>query len=275
MLTTCDSGIFGCTIANIPWILAGLAAILLVLLGLRLALHLRERWRHRTPGQVLESAPPRKVAPPGSPLQPPVGKPAAAAARPPAKPTPLKFHIADAPDLKRTSFQDDGNVQGDFGELVTSAFLAAQGWKQVRSKIADGRGIDGLFLREIRGGGGFECLATETKTNSSAYDARSMSDEKILRDIDDLYEVGAVDKAAADELVRGIREGASFFRKELWRHDLASGLTTITELDREGRKGRSLTRSNARLMSALYAALEQFDRRSVYLGRPPVDDGEV
>ena len=79
-------------------------------------------------------------------------------------------------------------------------------------------------------------------------------------------------QTAADELLRGLTQGASFFRKELWRHDLSSGLTTITELGRKGEKGRSVTRSNARLMAALHASLERFDRRSLYLGRPPVDD---
>jgi hypothetical protein len=49
-------------------------------------------------------------------------------------------------------------------------------------------------------------------------------------------------------------------------------MTTITELGRKGEKGRSITRSNARLMAALHMSLKAFDRRSIYLGRPPVDD---
>jgi hypothetical protein len=219
---------------------------------------------------------PRDV-PPGSPLQPsPTAKQPQRAKDPraavPAKPTPLQLRVADPPDLTLADFNGDTDVQGDFGEVMTAVVLAGQGWKLLPSTLQGRRGIDGLFVREVKGGGGYECLATETKTNGAAFDAASMSDERLAADIADLYELGAFPKATADEMLRGLAQGASFFRKELWRHDLSSGLTTITELGRKGEKGRSVTRSNARLMAALHASLERFDRRSLYLGRPPVDD---
>jgi hypothetical protein len=273
----CESGLFGCTVATFPWIIAGLAVVLALLLAFRLALQLRGRFS-RAPAEpeVASAAAPKPAPPPGSPLQPPPSKsaPAQQQTQAHAKPSPLKLRIADAPDLRRDDFQDDGQAQGDFGELVTSAFLSAQGWKQLPSKLQGGRGIDGLFVREVRGGGGFECLATETKTNSSSYDAASMSDDKIAGDIAELFELGALDKATAEELTRGVRQGASFFRKELWRHDLSSGMTAIAELGRGGEKGRSITRSSARLIAALHMSVENLDRRSVYIGRPPVGDGE-
>lgn len=271
---TCDSGsIFGCTIESFPWIIGGLAAVVLLLLALRFALTLSDRWRapRATPA---EPRPPRQVAP-GSPLHPPSTADAPQrpkAQQPPAKPTPLQLTLSDRPDLTLADFQGDNNVQGDFGEVMTAVALGAQGWRQLPSKLQGRRGIDGLFVREVRGGGGYECLATETKTNSGAYDPASMSDDKLTADIAALYEVGALSKAAADELLRGLAQGASFFRKELWRHDLSTGMTTVNELSRKGEKGRAVTRSNARLMAALHMSLERFDRRSVYLGRPPVDD---
>jgi len=271
---TCNSGsILGCTIASFPWIIGGLAALVLLLLALRFALSMRDRWRQRpAPAQPRE---PRQAAP-GSPLHPPSNqdpqKPAAPKPSAPAKPTPLQLTVSDRPDLTLADFQGDGNVQGDFGEVMTAAALGSQGWKQLPSKLQGGRGIDGLFVREVRGGGGYECLATETKTNSSTYDPASMSDEKLAADIAALYEVAALSKPNVDELLRALGQGASFFRKELWRHDLSNGMTTITELGRKGEKGRSITRSNARLMAALHMSLKAFDRRSVYLGRPPVDD---
>ena len=83
----------------------------------------------------------------------------------------------------------------------------------------------------------------------------SMSDAKLAADIGELGAGDAIAKPIADELVRALRQGPSFFRKELWRHDLSSGLTTITELGRDGAKGRSVTRSSARLMSTLYLSL--------------------
>lgn len=274
MPVTCDSGsILGCTVASFPWIIGGLAAIVLLLLALRLALTWREGWRR--PPEPVETLPPPRDVPPGSPLQPtPTAKQPQRPQEPraPAKPAPLQLRVADPPDLTLADFNGDTNVQGDFGEVVTAVALAGQGWKLLPSKLQGRRGIDGLFVREVKGGGGYECLATETKTNGAAYDGAAMSDERLATDIADLYELGAFPKSTADELLRGLAQGASFFRKELWRHDLSSGLTTITELGRKGEKGRSVTRSNARLMAALHASLERFDRRSLYLGRPPVDD---
>jgi len=272
---TCNSGsILGCTIASFPWIIGGLAALVLLLLALRFALSMRDRWRNK-PAAPNDRPPPRDVAP-GSPLQPPPTEtqPEPAAPKPsaPAKPAPLQLALSDPPNLTLADFQNDNNVQGDFGEVMTAVALSAQGWKQLPSKLQDRRGIDGLFAREVRGGGGYECLAIETKTNSGNYDPAQMSDAKLAADITGLYEVGALSKANTDELLRALGQGPSFFRKELWRHDLTNGMTTITELGRKGEKGRSVTRSNARLMAALHMSLKRFDRRSVYLGRPSVDD---
>jgi hypothetical protein len=238
---------------------------------------LRERWPRRKPAP--EPAPVRAPpnVPPGSPLAPPASRAQQPAhtSRPPAKPTPLQLRISDPPDLRLSSFHGDLHAEGDFGEILTSALLSSQGWKQLPSKLLGGRGIGGLFVREVRGGGGYECLAVETKTNSTPFDPASMSDDKIAAGIGELYELGALSKATADELERGLEQGNSFFRKELWRHDLSNGLATITELGRKGEKDRSLTRSNARLVSALHMSLEHFDRHAVYLGQKPLDEGDA
>lgn len=280
----CDGGLANCAIANFPWIIAGLVAVVVVLSALWLALQFRERFaRSRRPAP---KPPPRepKLVPAGSPLAPPPPGEEPPPKRPPeekrqparpapaAKPTPLQLRLTDAPDLRLSDFRGDLRLEADFGELLTSAYLGAQGWKQLPSKAHGGRGIDGIFVRELRGGGGYECLAVEGKTNGASYSPAAMTDEKLAADIESLYELGALTKTEADELLRALAEGPSFFRKELWRHDLSSGLTTITELGRKGEKGKSVTRSNARLMSAMFLALEQFDRGALYLGDRPVDD---
>lgn len=270
----CSSGIISCAASVIPWIIGGLALLVLVLAGLRLAFFVRERIAARNV-EPREAAPPPPPVKPGTPIAPPPGQaPAPAAESKPQKPTPIQLRVADAPDLRLADFSD-GQTQGDFGELLTAASLAAQGWKGLPSKMQGGRGIDGLFVREVRGGGGFECLAVETKTNSQDYNPASMTDAKLEADLARLYEGGSLTKHTADELIRALRQGPSFFRKELWRHDLSSGLTAVTELGRKGEKHRSVTRSNARLMSALFTALEQLDRRSVYVGVKPVDDEPI
>ncbi|MCE9524229.1 MAG: hypothetical protein K8S25_17560 [Alphaproteobacteria bacterium] len=268
-----SSSIFGCAIENFPLIIAGLALVAVILVLFRLALALRDRGR--TP---VSSPPPTenpsnrpRVVGPGQPLQPSPAPPTP----PPPKPTPLQLKIQDAPKLTLESFRRDAEAQGDFGELLTALKLAADGWKQLPSKMLGGRGIDGLFVRELRDGGGFEALAAATKTNSEPYQPASMSDAKLAADIGELGAGDAIAKPIADELVRALRQGPSFFRKELWRHDLASGLSTITELGRDGAKGRSVTRSSARLMSALYLSLTQFDRNAVYVGSQPIDQSDI
>ena len=265
----CSGGIVSCAVSSIPWIVGGLALLVLLLAGFRLALYVRERILERRPPAAEHPHRPPTVRP-GTPVAPPPVP--AVENRAPGKPTPLQLRIADAPDLRLADFQGDGQVQGDFGELLTAAHLASQGWKGLPSKLHGDRGIDGLFVREVKGGGGFECLAVETKTNNTDYDPVSMSDAKLEADLGRLYEVGALSKPTADELIRVLRQGPSFFRKELWRHDLSTGMTTIADLGRGGEKHRAVTRSNARLMSALFAALEQLDRRSVYVGVKPVED---
>lgn len=266
-----DGSALGCAVENFPWIITGLIVVVLGLVAFRLFLYLRERWPRTKPPTPQPPRTPQKPTPPGTPIQP-TPRPPAPTAPPPPKPTPLLIRISDPPDLKLASFKGDTGVQNDFADVLSAVALAAQGWKQLQSKYHGERGIDGLFVREVRGGGGYECLAIDSRSNTSSYDPASMSDAKLSADIAQLYELGAFPKQTADELMRGLHQGSSFFRKELWRHDLSSGLTTICELGRQGEKGRSLTRSNARLMSTLFLSLEHFDRGAVYLGQQPLDN---
>ena len=272
-MNTCgDSGLYGCAVSNLPWIITGLIIIALALIGFRVWLQLRERGTNPIKADPPPPTKPKSPTPPGTPVAPTPKAPPTPENKPAPKPTPLQIRISDPPDLKLASFKGDMGVQNDFGDLMSAVLLASQGWKQLQSKYHGDRGIDGLFVREVRGGGGYECLAIESRSNSNTYDPVTMSDTKLAADIAQLYELGAFAKATADELTRGLHQGASFFRKELWRHDLSSGLTTISELGRKGEKGRSVTRSNARLMSALYLSLEHFDSSSIYLGQPPLDE---
>ena len=191
------------------------------------------------------------------------------------KPSPLQLQIADRPDLKVTDFANAAS-QGDFGELLTSIVLAQDGWIKLKSKHgADGQGIDGLFVREVRGGGGYEALAVETKTNESRYDPASMTDEKLARDIGDLYAAGAFGRgsdALSAELIRGLDAGPPFFRKELWRHNLSTGLTGISQLGANGEVKSGSWRSYARVASALNLSLKQLDRNASYIGKKSVDE---
>jgi hypothetical protein len=274
MPSTCQTdGAFDCAVSSIPWIIGILLVVLAMLAAARLALLYLER--RRAPG-VPPTAPrsPPKIVAPGSPLQPTPPQPKADK-RQPQKPSPLQLRVADAPDLKVTDFAN-GVARADFGELLTDTILTGDGWKKLESKTG-AAGIDGLYVREVKGGGGFEVLAVETKANEAAYDPASMSDEALERALSALYAQGAfgrsLNESVAHELIRGLRNGPPFFRKELWRHNLTNGVTAITQLGAAGEPKGSTMRSHARLVAGTYAALKQFDRGAIYLSGRPVDDG--
>lgn len=261
-----DDNLLNCAATSFPIIIGALVVVVLLLIALRFYLQFNDR---DDKGQ----SPPPVEKPTGRPNEQPVkpANPSSPASTPSAKPTPLQLRWSDPPDLMLTDFKGDPRIQNDFADLITATLLSSQGWKQLPSRYHRDRGVGGLFIREVRGGGGCECLAVESVANGTAFDPASMSDPKLAADIAQLYELGAFSKQLADELMRGLHQGSSFFRKELWRHDLSSGLTTISELNRKGEKGRSVTRSNARLISALYLSLVNFDRDAVYLGQAPLE----
>ncbi len=187
-----------------------------------------------------------------------------------SKPAPLKLSLREFRGLRLADFRDDGRALRDFGELVTVATLAAEGWKKLPSKIQGGQGLDLLLVREVRGAGGFEARAIEMKTNNAAYDPAAMSDERVQSALGHLHDIGAFDEATFEELYRGVMQGPPYFRKEVWRHQLDSGVTTIWDLDEGGRKTTSQLRSSAHLMDALFQMIKQLDRNADYVDRPPV-----
>lgn len=270
MPSACDSsGTFGCAIENIPWVIGVLAFLVVLLLAARLALLLLERRRLDAQGAPAVPRSPPKVVSPGSPLQPTPPQP--------VKPTPLQLRVTDAPGLRVTDFAS-GQTRGDFGEMLSDIILTGDGWKKLESKTASGAGVGGLYVREVKGGGGFEALAVDTKTNEAAYTPASMSDAALENVLSALYAQGAfgraINESVANELIRGLRNGPPFFRKELWRHNLTNGVTAITQLGAAGEPRGSTMRSHARLVAGAYASLKQLDRSAVYLGGRSVDDGD-
>ncbi len=98
-----------------------------------------------------------------------------------------------------------------------------------------------------------------------------MSDERVQSALGRLHDIGAFDEATFGELYRGVMQGPPYFRKEVWRHQLDSGVTTIWDLDESGRKTTSQLRSSAHLMDALFQMIKQLDRNADYVDRPPVE----
>ena len=274
MPAVCNSGDYlGCAVSNVPWIIGALVVVVALLIALRFALSYGERMRKPLSSAPTAAPASPKMVPVGSPLQPPLPR---EEKRQPAKPTPLQLRVADAPDLRVTDFADSQS-RGNFGELLTDVILTADGWKKLESKFASGGGVGGLFVREVHGGGGFEALAVQTVTNEVAYNADAMADVVLERALSTLYAQGAfgraINDAMAAELIRGLRNGPPFFRKELWRHNLSNGVAAVTQLGPEGELKTSTMRSHARLIAGTYASLKQFDRGAFYVGGRPADDG--
>lgn len=189
----------------------------------------------------------------------------------PRKSVPIKLHLHDFRGLRLADFRNDGRALRDFGELVTVATLAAEGWKKLPSKLQGGQGLDVLVVREVRGAGGYEARAIEVKTNKATYNPDTMSDARVKAALGHLHDIGAFDAATLEHLLDGVDNGPPYFRKEVWRHQLDTGVTTVSDLDEDGRKVSSQLRSSAHLMDALYQMIKQLDHNADYVDRKPVD----
>ena len=159
------------------------------------------------------------------------------------------------------------NDQGAFGEALTIMIMAGQGWRPVNGKPGRGpQGLDGIFWR--REGGAWRARLIETKTNTSPYAPASMSDEKILRDLDQLY------VTAGDARLRGVyaaiagavRAGSQRVEKQLWRHKLETGRTHVERLGSNGEIGEGCGPRPVQIETeALLAAVSELDRTGAIL----------
>lgn len=188
--------------------------------------------------------------------------------------------IALAPPARwseaRVRFLGNGQVKGDFGELLTAAILTQQGWRQLPSKIdPHGHGIDGLFIR--RGLFGWRVLITETKCNASTYRPAQLEIAKLIRALGDLYAVGTLDWKTSDAIIRALKWRSPRVTKELWRHHLHTGHTTITRTNRLGHlKPHTRQRDAVHLMESLAMMIEALDREGRYvLTAPPAVSGRT
>ncbi|MEQ8403732.1 MAG: hypothetical protein RKE49_01455 [Oceanicaulis sp.] len=159
--------------------------------------------------------------------------------------------------------------QGNFGEALTVMAMAARGWRVVNGKVGGPQGIDGVFVRD--GAAGLEAVLIETKTGSSAYAEQSMSDAKLLGNLDTLFVTAAdpAHQAVYAAIAEGLKTASPRITKELWRHALDTGKTQAVALGRSGEKlSRGRLMDHRTLAEALGAALFEFDRSKAYLTRP-------
>ncbi|MEQ8434016.1 MAG: hypothetical protein RIA71_07225 [Oceanicaulis sp.] len=170
--------------------------------------------------------------------------------------------------LRHTDFTASQD-QGNFGEALTLMAMAARGWRVINGKVGGPQGVDGVFVRD--GEAGLEAVLIETKTGSSAYADKSMSDAKLLGDLDTLYVTApdAAHQAVYAAIAAGLKSASPAIRKELWRHALDSGQSQATLLGRDGERLAKARLMDLRTLSeALIFSLREFDRSNFYLTRP-------
>lgn len=158
------------------------------------------------------------------------------------------------------------NDQGAYGEALTFCMMAAQGWRPINGKPGTGpQGVDGVFVR--MGEEGFQACLIETKTNSSAYAARQMSNVKLSDDLTRLY-LTCGDPVLGDvyaHLYKALNAGDASVVKQLWRHHLARGVTEKTMLGPDGSPSGPVSLAPSQIwMEALAASLSELDRNRCY-----------
>ena len=134
----------------------------------------------------------------------------------------------------------DTHSKGTFGDALTAAQLKRAGYMEVPSKITQIKGIDGVYLRHNNKGEMKEILVIENKVDSSTLAKDQMTDEWVKNNVTLML-------AHPNEAVRHtgqlIRDNPNLVRKQLWHHNLSSGETRISSLDRDATKSLVRTES--------------------------------
>ena len=130
--------------------------------------------------------------------------------------------------------------KGTFGDALTAAQLKRAGYMEVPSKITQIKGIDGVYLRHNNKGEMKEILVIENKVDSGTLAKDQMTDEWVQNNVTLML-------AHPNEAVRHtgqlIRDNPNLVRKQLWHHNLSSGETRISSLDRDATKSLVRTES--------------------------------
>ena len=123
---------------------------------------------------------------------------------------------------------------GRFGDWLTARRLTAQGYKKRDSKLNAVHGIDGVYVRNEKDNPQKiqEILIVENKVGNAQLNRPlgQMTDEWINDTVEKMLKNDNDKTRSTGELIRA---NPDLVRKELWRHDLDNGSTTISRLDGE------------------------------------------
>lgn len=129
---------------------------------------------------------------------------------------------------------ENTHQKGTVGDYITAQRMTGMGYKKLGSKITTLHGIDGVYLKKNIDGSIKELITVENKTNTSHLNPgppRQMSDEWIQQRIEKML-------SSSDEEVRQtgvlLKTNPDKIEKQLWQHDLSSGSTKVTLIDKDG-----------------------------------------
>ncbi len=126
----------------------------------------------------------------------------------------------------------NSHSKGRLGDSLTARRLTARGYRKEKSKVDQAHGIDGVYVRYKRNGHPKEILIVENKVDRGTLISDQMTDAWVTRNVEKMV-------VHSDRKVRHtgelIRKYPHLIRKELWHHDLKSGKTSVSVLDREAK----------------------------------------
>ena len=144
--------------------------------------------------------------------------------------------------------------KGAFGDLLTEERLIVQGWRTDFNIDDEAHGIDGVYVRYEKGSPQKirDILIVENKVDSGRLDPGTGTRPKQMTN--EWIEM-SVDKMLANDRTRStgelIQANPDLVRKELWRHNLDEGRTTISRLDGEAKTELGSEREILHYMSDL------------------------
>ena len=182
------------------------------------------------------------------------------------------------PDIAHSDFANT-NVQGDFGETLTDVILTRKGGSKCRLQVRQRRPrhrrslrARGARGRRLRGSGRRKQKRTKPHTTdvhvgrkAGAGPERTLRPGRVRQDAQRSHGEGIDPRAAQRPALLPQGTVAS---QPLERHDRDHDLGRNGEKKPLGHDALARTPDGR----ALSVARSNFDRRSVYLGRPPVDD---
>ena len=122
----------------------------------------------------------------------------------------------------------DTHSKGNLGDVLTANRLKSRGYVDAPSKVTQIKGIDGVYLQHDDNGGLAEILVVENKVDTGTLAKGQMTDEWVNNNV---VQMVAHPNEAVRHTGQLIRDNPSLVRKQLWHHDLSSGVTRISSLD--------------------------------------------